>query len=53
MLSILYDKDRLLYPHHLEYGYTGIACMDKDNYQMNLSPTPKDIEDLCGFTLKE
>ena len=20
---------------------------------MNLSPTPKDIEDLCGFTLKE
>ena len=57
---ILYDKDTLLYPHHLEYihdlpyySYTGIVCMDKDNYQMNLSPTPKDIEDLCGFTLKE
>ena len=29
---ILYDKDRLLYPHYLEYGYTCIACMDKDNY---------------------
>ena len=28
---IYYAQDRLLYPHHLEYGYTGIACMDKDN----------------------
>jgi hypothetical protein len=65
---ILYDNDRLLYPHHLEYvhdlpyyDYTGIACMDKDNkliaryddYQMNLSPTSKDIEDLCGFISNE
>lgn len=65
---ILYDNDRLLYPHHLEYvqdlpyyGYTGVACKDKDNkliamyddYQMNLSPTPKDIEDLCGYISNE
>lgn len=65
---IYYAQDRLLYPHHLEYvynlpyyGYTGVACIGKDNnvisnyrdYLFNLSPTPKDIEDLCGFTLKE
>lgn len=65
---ILYDKDRLLYPHHLEYvynlpyyGYSGVACVNKDNkiiskydeYQVNLSPTPKDIEDLCGFISNE
>jgi len=65
---IFYDKDRLLYPHHLEYvqnlpyyGYTGIACMDKNNniiskyneYLINLSPTSKDIEDLCGFISNE
>ena len=60
---IYYSQDRLLYPHHLEYvhnlpyyGYTGVACVDKENnvisnykdYIINLSPTPKDIEDLCG-----
>lgn len=65
---IYYAQDRLLYPHHLEYvynlpyyGYTGIACVNKDNhiignyrdYQINLSPTPKDIEDLCGFISNE
>ena len=65
---IFYDKDRLHYPHHLDYvhnlpsyDYTGIVCMDKDNhiinkyteYQINLSPTPKDIEDLCGFISNE
>lgn len=65
---IYYAQDRLLYPHHIEYvhdipyyGYSGIACVDKDNkiiskydeMQVNLSPTHKDIEDLCGFTLKE
>lgn len=65
---ILYNKDGLLYPHHLAYvnnllpyEYTGIACMDKDNkliaryeyYQMNLSPTPKDIEDICCFISHE
>lgn len=65
---ILYDKDRLLYPHHLEYvhnlpsyDYTGIVCMDKNNklittyddYIANLSPTPKDIEDLCGYISNE
>ena len=65
---IYYAQDRLLYPHHLEYvynlpyyGYTGVACVNKDNhiignyrdYQINLSPTPKDIEDLCGFISNE
>ena len=65
---IYYAQDRLLYPHHIEYvhdipyyGYSGIACVNEDNkiiskyneMQVNLSPTPKDIEDLCGFTLKE
>lgn len=65
---IYYAQDRLLYPHHLEYvhdipyyGYAGIACVNEDNkiiskyneMQVNLFPTPKDIEDLCGFTLKE
>ena len=65
---IYYAQDRLLYPHHLEYvynlpyyGYSGIACVNKDNhiisnyrdYQMNLSPTPKDIEDLCGYISNE
>lgn len=65
---IYYAQDRLLYPHHIEYvhdipyyGYSGIACVNKDNkiiskydeMQVNLSPTPKDIEDLCEFTLKE
>ena len=65
---IYYAQDRLLYPHHIEYvhdipyyGYSGIACVNEDNkiiskydaMQINLSPTPKDIEDLCGFTLKE
>lgn len=65
---IYYAQDRLLYPHHLEYvhdlpyyGYTGIACVNKDNhiisnykdYQINLSPTPKDIEDLCCFISNE
>ena len=65
---ILYDQDRLLYPHHLEYvhdlpyyGYTGIACFNKDNklittykeYIVNLFPTSKDIEDLCGFISHE
>lgn len=65
---IFYAQDRLLYPHHLEYvqdlpyyGYTGVACVNKDNniisnyrdYQMDLSPTPKDIEDLCGFISNE
>jgi hypothetical protein len=63
-----YAQDRLLYPHHIEYvhdipyyGYSGIACVNKDNkiiskydeMQVNLSPTTKNIEDLCGFTLKE
>ena len=49
---IYYAKDRLLYPHHLEYGYTGVDCKDKDNniiskyneYLINLSPNPKDIK---------
>ena len=65
---IFYSQDRLLYPHHLEYvhdipyyGYSGVACMGKDNniiskydeMQINLSPTPKDIEDLCGFISNE
>lgn len=65
---IYYAQDRLLYPHHLEYvhdlpyyGYTGVACVNKDNniignyrdYQINLSPTPKDIEDLCCFISNE
>lgn len=65
---IYYAQDRLLYPHHLEYvynlpyyGYTGIACVNKDNhiisnyrdYQINLSPTPNDIEDLCCFISNE
>jgi len=65
---IYYAQDRLLYPHHIEYvhdipyyGYSGIACVNKDNkiiskydeMQVNLSPTTKNIEDLCGFTLKE
>lgn len=63
-----YYQDRLLYPHHLGYvhnfpfyDYTGIACMDKNNniivkyeeYPFNLSPTPKEIEDLCGFISHE
>lgn len=65
---IYYVHDRLLYPHHIEYvhdipyyGYSGIACVNEDNkiiskydeMQVNLSPTTKDIEDLCWFTLKE
>lgn len=65
---IFYAQDRLLYPHHIEYvhdihyyGYSGIACVNKDNkiiskyneMQVNLSPTPKDIEDLCGFISNE
>lgn len=68
IVLIFYAQDRLLYPHHLEYvydlpyyGYTGIACMDKENklisnyndYLFNLSPTPKDIEDLCGYISNE
>lgn len=58
---IYYAQDRLLYPHHLDYlnvpnsNYTSIVCMDKDNkpitkyndYLTNLSPTTKDIEDIC------
>ena len=65
---IYYAQDRLLYPHHLEYvndlpyyGYTGVACANKDNhiisnyrdYLCNLSPTLKDIEDLCCFISNE
>ena len=65
---IYYAQDRLLYPHHIEYvhdtlyyGYSGIACVNKENkiiskyneMQVNLSPTPKDIEDLCGFISHE
>lgn len=65
---IYYAQDRLLYPHHLEYvhnlpyyEYTGVACMNKENKQIsnyrdyltNLSPTSKDIEDLCGFISNE
>ena len=65
---LFYAKDRLFYPHHLEYvqdlpyyGYTGVACVNKDNniisnyrdYLSNFSPTPKDIEDLCGFISNE
>ena len=65
---IYYAQDRLLYPHHLEYvynlpyyGYTGVACVNNENkvignyrdYQINLSPTPKDIEDLCCYISNE
>ena len=65
---IYYTQDRLLYPHHLEYvhnlpyyGYTGVACVNKEDkiignyrdYLINLSPTPKDIEDLCVFISNE
>lgn len=65
---MLYDNDRLIYPHHLDYvhclphyEYTGVACMTKDNkpvttykeYMENLSPTPKDIENLIGFISHE
>lgn len=65
---IYYAQDRLLYPHHLEYvynlpyyGYIGVACVNKDNkiignyrdYQIDLFPTTKDIEDLCGFISNE
>lgn len=66
---IYYAQDRLLYPHHLDYviipqlhyEYKGIASMTKDNkpittykeYMANLSPTPKEIEDLCGFISNE
>lgn len=66
---IYYVHDRLLYPHHLDYviipqlhyEYKGIASMTKDNkpittykeYMANLSPTHKDIEDLCGFISNE
>lgn len=65
---IYYVHDRLLYPHHIEYvhdipyyGYSGIACVNEDNkiiskydeMQVNLSPTTKDIEDLCGFISNE
>ena len=67
-ILIYYNQDRLLYPHHLEYvhnlpyyEYTGVACVDKENrpitnysnYIMNLSPTPKDIENICNFISKE
>ena len=66
---MLYDNDRLIYPHHLAYvhnlqqysEYTGVAPMTEDNklittyneYTANLSPTPKDIEDLCGYISHE
>ena len=65
---IFYSQDRLLYPHHLEYvhdlpyyDYTGVVCVNKEDkvisnyrdYLINLSPTPKDIEDLCGFISNE
>ena len=65
---LTYDQDRLLYPHHLDYvknlpyyDYTGIACMDENNnvmvkssdYINNLSPTSKEIEDICGFISHE
>lgn len=65
---MLYDNDRLIYPDHLDYvhnmphyEYTGLACMNKDNkpitkysdYMFNLSPNPKDIEDLCGYISNE
>lgn len=62
---MLYDNDRLLYPHHLAYvhnnEYTGVAAITEDNkiittyneYIANLSPTPKDIEDICGYISHE
>ena len=66
---MLYDNDRLIYPHHLAYvhnlqhysEYTGVAPMTEDNklittyneYIANLSPTPKDIEDICGYISNE
>lgn len=68
IILIYYAQDRLLYPRHLEYvhnlpyyGYTGVACIGKYNnvisnykdYLTNLSPTTKDIEDLCGFISNE
>ena len=68
MVLLSYDQGKLLYPHHLGYvynfpfyDYTGIACMDKNNniivkyeeYPFNLSPTPKEIENLCGFISHE
>lgn len=65
---IFYSQDRLLYPHHLEYvndlpyyDYSGVVCVNNENkvisnyrdYLINLSPTPKDIEDLCGYISNE
>ena len=51
-----------MYVHNLlHYDYTGIACVNKDNklittykeYIVNLFPTTKDIDDLCGFISHE